>query len=79
MRMDVDLAVAAREILGGRLSLRQYLSGFAPGIEPAIFASDDLLPGAVELGLVEYMALRRAIGRVWGPRLRHENESEQRA
>ena len=29
MRMDVDLAVAAREILGGRLSLRQYLSGFA--------------------------------------------------
>ena len=66
MRMDVDVAVAAREILGGRLSLRQYLSELTRGIEPAIFAADDLLPGAVELGLVEYMALKRVIGGVLG-------------
>ena len=66
MRMDVDLAVAAREILGGRLSLWQYLAAFALGMESAIFARDDLLPGAVELGLVEYMAVSQAIDRIWG-------------
>lgn len=65
MRMDVDLAVAAREILGGRLSLRQYLGAFAVGVESAIFAADDLLPGAVELGLVEYMAISQGFARIW--------------
>lgn len=59
VRMSTDAPTAIREILHGRLSLREYLSSIRPPLASAIFASDDPLPGLLELPLVAYLAGKR--------------------
>jgi D-aspartate ligase len=59
VRMSTDAPTAIREILHGRLSLREYLRSIRPPLAPAIFASDDPLPGILELPLIAYLAGKR--------------------
>lgn len=54
-----DLLVAALEILRGRLSVRGYLQSLAGSTTSAIFASDDPLPGVLDLLLLGYRMGRR--------------------
>ena len=67
VRMSTDLPTAIREILGGRLSLRDYLHSIRRPLAPAIYASDDLLPGFLELPLLLYLFGKRAF-RHWQDR-----------
>ena len=48
-------------MLGGRLSLREYLRTLRGPRESAIFARDDPLPGLVELPLLGYVLARRVL------------------
>jgi predicted ATP-grasp superfamily ATP-dependent carboligase len=57
--MSTDAPTAIREILHGRLSLREYLRSIRPPLAPAIYASDDPLPGLLEIPLIAYLAGRR--------------------
>jgi predicted ATP-grasp superfamily ATP-dependent carboligase len=61
VRMSTDAPTAIREILHGRLSLREYLRSIRPPLAPAIFASDDPLPGVLEIPLLAYLAGKRAL------------------
>jgi len=61
MRLVTDLPVAAREIIGGRLPLREYLSSFRRPLESAVYACDDLLPGLLELPLLFYLSFKRLL------------------
>lgn len=63
VRMSVDLPTALREIVGGRLSLIQYLRSLTGPIESAIFARDDPLPGLFELPLIIHLAGKRILQR----------------
>lgn len=56
-----DLLVAALEILRGRLSLRGYLQSLNGSSVSAIFASDDPVPGLVDLPLLGYRVGRRLV------------------
>jgi len=47
------------EILGGRLSLREYLRSIRGPLESAIFSWDDPLPGLLDLPLFAYTAGKR--------------------
>jgi predicted ATP-grasp superfamily ATP-dependent carboligase len=49
MRLTTDVPVALTEIIRGRLPIRSYLRSLRPPIVSAIFASDDPLPGLLEL------------------------------
>jgi len=51
MHMSSDLSVAIREILSGRLSLRDYARSLRRPLESAIFAWDDPVPGLLDLPL----------------------------
>jgi len=51
MHMSSDMSVAIREILSGRLSLRDYARSLRRPLESAIFAWDDPLPGLLDLPL----------------------------
>ena len=62
VRMSTDAPTAIREVLAGRLSLRDYLRSIRPPLAPAIFASDDLLPGLLEFPLLAYLAGKRLLG-----------------
>jgi predicted ATP-grasp superfamily ATP-dependent carboligase len=61
VRMSTDAPTAFREIIHGRLSLREYLRSIRPPLAPAIFASDDPLPGVLELPLIAYLAGKRIL------------------
>ena len=63
-RLDLDLAVAVREVLGGRLRPRDYLASLAGEVESAIFAADDPLPAVVAVGQMQYVALRSGARRL---------------
>ena len=62
VRMSTDAPTAIREVLAGRLSLRDYLRSIRPPLAPAIFASDDPLPGLLEFPLLAYLAGKRLLG-----------------
>jgi len=62
VRLSADLAVAGREILDGRLALRDYLRSLRGPRESAIFAWDDPLPGLLELPLLAGLFARRVRG-----------------
>jgi predicted ATP-grasp superfamily ATP-dependent carboligase len=64
VRLDLDLAVAATEVMAGRMRPRDYLASLAGEVESAIFAVDDPLPGVVALGQLQLAALRGAAGRL---------------
>src|SRR5207253_6860551 len=51
VHMSSDMSVAFREILSGRLSLRDYWRSLRRPLESAIFAWDDPLPGLLDLPL----------------------------
>ena len=63
-RLDLDLAVALREVMAGRMRPREYLGSLAGDVEPAIFALDDPLPGLVSLGHMQLVGLRGAARRL---------------
>lgn len=59
MRASTDLRTAMLEILRGRLSIAEYSRTWRGPREPAIFSSDDPLPGLLELPLLAYLLGRR--------------------
>ncbi len=59
VRMSTDAPTAIREVLRGRLSLREYLRSIRPPLAPAIYASDDPLPGVLETPLLAYLVGKR--------------------
>lgn len=61
VRMSTDAPTAIREILRGRLPLREYLRSIRPPLAPAIYASDDPLPGVLEIPLLAYLLGKRII------------------
>jgi predicted ATP-grasp superfamily ATP-dependent carboligase len=60
-RMSTDAPTAIREILSGRLSLRDYLRSIRSPLSTAIYASDDPLPGVLEIPLLAYLLGRRVL------------------
>src|SRR5882762_8925543 len=61
LRMSTDAPTAIREILRGRLSLRDYLRSIRSPRSTAIYASDDPLPGVLEIPLLAYLAGKRVL------------------
>lgn len=61
VRMSTDAPTAIREVLHGRLSLRDYLFSIRPPVAPAIYAKDDPLPGFLEIPLFAYITTKRAV------------------
>jgi D-aspartate ligase len=59
IRVGADLPMAIREILHGRLPLRDYLRSFRGPVEYSMFAWDDPVPGLLELPLIAAMVGRR--------------------
>lgn len=57
VRMSTDVPAAIHEMIRGRLSLRSYLSSLRGPIELAVLASDDPLPGLLDLPLFLYKHL----------------------
>jgi predicted ATP-grasp superfamily ATP-dependent carboligase len=51
IRMSTDIPAAIHELVRGRLSLGRYLSSFRGPLEFALFASDDPIPGLLDLPL----------------------------
>jgi D-aspartate ligase len=65
VRMSTDLPTAIREVLAGRLPLRAYLRTLRAPLASAIYASDDPLPGILEIPLLVYLAGKRILRRFW--------------
>jgi D-aspartate ligase len=61
VRMSTDIVTSIREILHGRMSVRDYLLSLCQSKESAIFASDDPWPGLIELPLLFYLFAKRAL------------------
>jgi D-aspartate ligase len=61
VRMSTDAPTAIREILKGRLPLRDYLRSIRSPHSTAIYASDDPLPGVLEIPLLAYLLGKRAL------------------
>jgi D-aspartate ligase len=61
VRMSTDAPTAIREVLHGRLSLREYLRSIRPPVAPAIYASDDPVPGVLEIPLLAYLHGKRVL------------------
>jgi D-aspartate ligase len=59
VHLSADLRMAVEEILGGRLSLWDYLRSIRGPLESALFSWDDPLPGLVDLPLFAYAAGKR--------------------
>ena len=53
--MSADFPAATLEVLRGRLTLGAYVRSLGGPRESAIFASDDPLPGLLELPLLAYL------------------------
>jgi D-aspartate ligase len=58
VRLSTDLPTSVKQILRGRMSPLAYLRSLR-GVDGAIFASDDPLPGLVELPLLARVLVRR--------------------
>jgi predicted ATP-grasp superfamily ATP-dependent carboligase len=65
VRMSTDVPTVIREVLRGRLPLREYLRSIRPPRASAIYASDDPLPGILEILLLVYLACKRVFRRGW--------------
>ena len=57
MRVSTDLPAAVHEMLRGRLSLAAHLRSFRSPVQFALMASDDPLPGLLDLPLFAYKNL----------------------
>jgi D-aspartate ligase len=60
VRMSTDVPAAVHEILRGRISLRAYLGSLHSPLQFALMASDDVLPGLLDLPLFAYKHLYNA-------------------
>ncbi len=63
VRLSTDLPTAVKEIAGGRMSAFGYLRSLRPGLEGAIFAKDDPVPGLLEFPLLLATLVRRVVAR----------------
>jgi len=61
VHLSADLGMAIEEILGGRLSLLEYLRSIRGPLESAIFSWDDPLPGLLDLPLFAYATGKRLL------------------
>ncbi len=61
MRLSTDTLVSLREILRGRLAIRDYLRSLRGPTASAIFARDDLRPGLLELPSLLYLVGKRML------------------
>ncbi len=61
VRMSTDAPTAIREVLHGRLSWREYLRSIRPPVAPAIYSSDDPVPGVLEIPLLAYLLGKRIL------------------
>ena len=59
VRMSTDVPVAVVEILKRRLSFRDYLRSLKEPIERAVFASDDPVPGMLEMPVLALLFWKR--------------------
>ena len=59
VRLVTDVPTGFVEIVSGRLGWRSYIRSLRDMHIEAVFSSDDLLPGLVELALIPYLAVRR--------------------
>ena len=59
MWLAADVPIAAREVLGGRLSLRNYVRQFRPPMGWGTLTLHDPLPGLAEVPLHLVAAARR--------------------
>jgi len=65
VHLTADLRMAIQEIIGGRLSMREYLSSIRGPLESAILSWDDPLPGLLDLPLFGYAAGKRVLQSVF--------------
>ncbi|MDT7742008.1 MAG: D-aspartate ligase [Actinomycetota bacterium] len=61
IRFTTDTPTAVRELLGKRLTLREYARSLRRPRESAIFAWDDPLPGLCEVPVLAYVLARRLL------------------
>jgi predicted ATP-grasp superfamily ATP-dependent carboligase len=61
MQTSADVPMALKEILGGRLSPRDYLGSLRTPVEHAIFSGEDAVPALLEFPLALYKLGRRAL------------------
>jgi predicted ATP-grasp superfamily ATP-dependent carboligase len=61
LRLTTDTPTSLREMLSGRMPVRDYMRSFRVPRESAIFAWDDPLPGLAELPVLVYMLLHRTM------------------
>lgn len=61
VRTTTDLPMVAKELLGGRMSLRSYLRSLRGPLEGAVFARDDPVPGLLEVPLLASILARRLL------------------
>jgi D-aspartate ligase len=61
LRFTTDTPTAVKELLGRRLSVRDYARSLRRPRESAIFAWDDPVPGLVEVPVLAYVAARRVL------------------
>ena len=61
LRLTTDTPTALKELVSGRLPVREYLRSLRRPRESAIFAWDDPAPGLVELPLVAALLARRLL------------------
>jgi predicted ATP-grasp superfamily ATP-dependent carboligase len=61
VRTTTDLPMVAKQILGGRMTVRGYLRSLRGPLEGAIFARDDPAPGLLEVPLLASILVRRLV------------------
>jgi D-aspartate ligase len=61
VHLSADLRMAIEEIVGGRLSLLDYVRSIRGPLESAIFSWDDPLPGLLDLPLLACAAAKRVL------------------
>ena len=66
IRMNTDFPVAILEIMRGRLTLGDYLRSLRRPFESAVFATDDPVPGLLEMPTLIYLFFRRLFLRSGG-------------
>jgi D-aspartate ligase len=67
IRMATDLPTIVREILGGRMSIADYLASLRGPLEHAMICRDDPLPGIADVPLMILIHLRRRLGSLGRP------------
>lgn len=59
VRLLTDVPTSALAILKGQMKLSDYVGSLRHVGEEAVFASDDILPGIMEIGMAPYLFLKR--------------------